>query len=48
MGTNARDLVAGRWSIKSMVSGYEQLIKSTYVTKMGTRPAIAVNRTASQ
>jgi glycosyltransferase involved in cell wall biosynthesis len=35
MGRAARDTVVGRWSIESMVSGYERLIESIYLRKMG-------------
>jgi glycosyltransferase involved in cell wall biosynthesis len=35
MGRAARDSVVDRWSIESMVSGYERLIETTYLRKMG-------------
>jgi glycosyltransferase involved in cell wall biosynthesis len=35
MGVAAREAVVEHWSIESMVSGYERLIESIYVRKMG-------------
>jgi glycosyltransferase involved in cell wall biosynthesis len=37
MGKAARDAVVARWSIESMVSGYERLIESIYLRKMGAQ-----------
>jgi len=48
MGTSARELVVNRWSIQSMVSGYERLIETTYAMKTANRAAIAANGKAGQ
>jgi glycosyltransferase involved in cell wall biosynthesis len=48
MGTAARDLVASRWSIESMVCGYERLIEDIYAATTASRAAIAVNGKRSQ
>jgi glycosyltransferase involved in cell wall biosynthesis len=37
MGAAARDLVVSRWSIESMVCGYERLIETTYEAKTANR-----------
>jgi glycosyltransferase involved in cell wall biosynthesis len=41
MGAAARNAVIGRWSIETMVRGYERLIESVYEKKMNCRPSVA-------
>lgn len=49
MGAAARDAVVHRWSLESMVRGYEQLIESTYARKTrAASAAIALGTLASR